>query len=59
MNMRELSKFIKSVKGNVKYKLLSFCCGVWIVSLSKKKKEREIHTNREIERREEGLRCSL
>lgn len=43
MNMRELSKFIKSVKGNVKYKLLSFCCGVWIVSLSKKKK-RERYT---------------
>lgn len=37
MNMRELSKFIKSVKENVKYKLLSFCCGVWIASLSKKR----------------------
>ena len=37
MNMRDLPKFIKSVTEIVKYKLLSFCYGVCIVSLSKER----------------------
>ena len=39
MNMRDLSKFIKSVIEIVKYKLLSFYYGVCIVSLSKEREK--------------------
>lgn len=39
MNMRDLSTFIKSVIEIVKYKLLSFCYGVCIVSLSKEREK--------------------
>ena len=39
MNMRDLSKFIKFVIEIVKYKLLSFYCGVCIVSLSKEREK--------------------
>lgn len=39
MNMRDLSKFIKSVIEIVKYKLPSFYYGVCIVSLSKEREK--------------------